>query len=386
MPIYRKSHRFMLTPFAALALVASCASPEPESKVDVPEVKGAVLAADFCDLADEISCAGALGCCADPEFSGIDECVQNSLCADGLGAVLTSQAVADGAVKYDSEAAGEYLRTLASVTSSCGGHPAELARPTFLYGARGVGEDCSPADGDPSNTFSCASGLQCDVKVDPDTKIPVGTCTEISAATPPGAEGAACSSGEDCNSGTCTNGACEADLESQYCINKPLPEAPPSNATPTHLYIDLSGSNSGTTGNITIAYSKSNVYYECTITDTLSDGQEKVCAVSKTGVANGPAAQFFDIEMNSSDGARIDTVCACSEANTSTNKCTSEIECAGTFNKAGTSKPSWCSDASFNVWLWANACKKIWLDSNGNGNCTHFEIDADDDNNITCES
>lgn len=383
----KSHHPSFLTTLAALALaVVACAGSEPESRVDVPEVKGAVLAEDFCDLADQISCAGAVGCCSDPEFSGVDECMQKSLCGDGLGALLVSQAIADGTVVYDAEAAGEYLEQLASATSSCDAHPAELARPTFLYGSRGVGEDCTPADGDPSNAFSCAQGLECDVKFDPNTDAPVGTCVEISAALPPGAAGAACSTGEECKSGSCSNGACDADLETQYCISPPRPEAPPTNATPTHLYIDLNGGSSGTSGNITVTYSDNNQYYRCTITDTLSDGQEKVCAVTSTGTASGDSGKFFDLDMNSNDGARIDTVCACSAANTSTNKCTSEIECAGTFNKAGTSKPGWCADASFNVWLWANACKKIWLDGDGNGSCTSFEIDSDNNNNITCES
>ena len=203
--------------------------------------------------------------------------------------------------------------------------------------------------------------------------------------TAPGAEGEACATGEDCSSGMCSDGVCQADLESLYCVS-PMPQTPPPNAIPTYLYLDLSGSSSGSTGNVTLTYSKNNTYYRCTITDTLSDGQEKVCAVSSTGDISGPDDQFFDIDMTSNDGIRVDTVCACETANPSTNKCTTEIECAGTFNKAGTSKPGWCSDASFNVWLWANACKKIWVDGDGNGSCTSFEIDMDNSNYTTCES
>ncbi|MCA9637712.1 MAG: hypothetical protein KC420_16915, partial [Myxococcales bacterium] len=361
-----------------------CAEPEDDAKVEVLDIEGPVAAADFCGIADSLTCAGALGCCADPEFADVDACIADSLCDQGLGAVLTSDAVAGGELIYDADEAGDYLRAFADSVSRCEPHEMS-ARPTFLRGSRGEGEDCTPVGSDITNTFTCASGLECMITVDAETRERKGTCGPEITAAPPGSAGSACTEGEQCASGVCSDGACTADLESLYCVD-PVRNDPPSNADPTHLYIDLAGSSSGSSGDVTLTYSNNNKYWRCTITDTLSDGQEKVCAVTSTGIAIGPSDQFFDIDMTSNDGIRVDTVCACSAANTSTNKCTSEIECAGTFNKSGTSKPGWCSDASFNVWLWANACKKIWVDGDGNGSCTSFEIDADDNNNTTCES
>lgn len=367
----------------AFATLTGCGKSEDDAKVEVPEVDGAVEAADFCALADQLTCAGALGCCADPEFASVDACVEKSLCENGLGAVLASQALADGEIVYDSAAAGEYLRTLADTVSGCSTHPRSLARPTFLHGSRGEGEDCSPAPGDLTNTFTCAAGLECVITVDAATRQRKGTCGAVSAAPPPGAPGAACAAGEECVSGVCSDGVCTSDLESEYCLSAPV-EAPPPNADPTHLYIDLAGDNSGSSGDITLTYSNNNKFWRCTITDTLSDGQEKVCAVTSTGTATGPSGKFFDISMPGDDGLRVDTVCACSAANTSTNKCTTAVECFGTFNDYG-DKAGWCADSSWNVWLWANACKKVWLDNDGHGKCSHLEIDGSDDNFTTCE-
>ena len=357
------------------------------SLVDVPAIEGDVEAADFCALADEITCAGALGCCEDPEFAGVDACVEQSRCAEGLGLALASDALKNGELIYDAAAAGEFLRQQASSVASCTPQERGLDRPTFLRGSRGVGEDCTPVGDDITNMFTCADGLQCDISIDPDTQARVGTCGPEDLSLPPGAAGTECASSEDCGSGVCTDGACAAELEdeSPFCV-APVSSEPPSNATPTHLYIDLNGTNSGSSGDVTLTYSKSNTFYRCKITDTLSDGQEKVCAVSSTGNATGSSAQFFDVEMSSNDGIRVDTVCACSAANTSTNKCTSAIECAGTFNEWGTDQPGWCSGGSFNFGLWSFACKRFWLDGDGNGNCTHVEIDMDSNNNITCES
>lgn len=377
--------RTLLFPALLLTLAGGCGKPEDDNTVEVVEIKGPVAAAEFCGLADSLTCAGALGCCADPKFADVDACVAESLCASGLGAVLASDAVASGELVYDAEEAGNYLRSFAESVSGCQPHEGSMARPTFLRGSRVEGEDCTPVGDDITNMFTCAADLECLITVDPATRERKGTCAPAISATPPGSAGSACSTGEQCGSGVCKDGACTADLESLYCV-EPARRDPPPNADPTHLYIDLSGDNSGSSGDVTITYSNNNKYWRCTITDTLSDGQEKVCAVTKTGTATGDSGKFFDLDMTSNDGIRVDTVCACSAANTSTNKCTTAIECAGTFNKAGSSKPGWCADASFNVWLWANACGKIWLDGDGNGSCTSFEIDASNNNYTTCES
>lgn len=358
------------------------ANPPPNAIVDVPEIKGAVAAEDFCALADEIHCAGAVGCCsgADVVYADVEECLQESKCSAGLGQVLDSPLVENGEISYDADAAGDYLRQLEKAVSQCAPHPEAIAQPIFLVGKRGENEDCTPTGSDRSSTFACKPGLVCQLSPDPMTGEPVGSCQPKPPAPTEGIAGAACATGEDCISGTCEAGACTADVNQEYCV-RPPEKLPPVNADPTHLYIDLSGSNSGTSGDITLQYLNNGKYWECTITDTLSDGQEKVCAVSATGSVSNSNKEYFIMEMNSSDGAKIDTVCACSAVDG--NKCSTAIECAGTFNDYG-DKAGWCSDSSFNVGLWANACKKVWLDSSGNGSCTKLQVNSYDDNFTYC--
>jgi hypothetical protein len=373
-----------IAPAVVVALAAGCGEAgAPEEKVDVPEIEGAVAAADFCALVDEITCAGAVGCCSNSEIATVEECIQMSSCTNGLGSVLESEAAQSGEVVYDAVKAGDYLRSLADVVAACDHHPDALSRPTFLYGTRAEGEDCTPDGSDLSSTFTCAPGLECAVVLDKTTQTTKGTCATPAAAAAAGGAGAACATGEDCASGSCSEGACAADFESEYCLT-PKDTTPPANADPTHLYIDLAGDNSGSSGDVTLTYSSDNKFWRCTITSTLSDGQEKVCAVTSSGTATGDSGKFFDIEMAGNDGLRVDTVCACSDADISTNKCTTDVECFGTFNDYG-SKADWCSDSSWNTWLWANACSKIWLDGDSHGKCNHFEVDGSDDNFTTCE-
>lgn len=356
----------------------------PDAKVEVPEVPAAVEAMDFCALADEIYCAGAVGCCSGSNvvFTSIDECLAASRCGGGLDGVLDSAQMQGGELSYDAAAAGDYLRAMATAVSQCADHPSSIERPTFLVGTRDVGADCTPQGKDLTNSFTCKPGLRCAESIDPMTNEPKGTCENAPAPAPEGAVGAACSSDEDCAKGSCENGQCGFDVAARYCVPPPK-EIVPSNADPTHLYIDLSGDNSGTSGDISVYYLNGGKYWKCTITDTLSDGQEKVCVVSSTGTVSNSNNEFFIMEMNSSDGARIDTVCACTAADTSTNKCTTAKECAGTFNDYG-DRASWCIGGSFNVGLWANACSTVWLDNDGHGKCTKLQVNSYDSNYTYC--
>lgn len=54
--------------------------------------------------------------------------------------------------------------------------------------------------------------------------------------------------------------------------------------------------------------------------------------------------------MPSIDGARIDTVCAYTAADPSTNEGTTATECAGMFNDYG-DRAGWCKGGRFNVGL-----------------------------------
>lgn len=361
------------------------ANPNPsEAMVDVPEVPASVAAADFCGLADEIYCAGAVGCCSgsDVVFATIDECLAASRCGGGLDGVLAGAQMQAGDLSYDAAAAGDYLREMATAVSECAIHPDSIRKPKFLVGTRDVGADCTPQGKDLTNSFTCKPGLTCVQSIDPDTNDPVATCMDVAPTPREGAPGAACATNEDCSWGTCESGKCGFDEAAQYCVAPP-PEIVPSNADPTHLYLDLTGDDSGTSGDISIYYANGGKYWKCTIADTLSDGQEKVCVVTSTGTVSNSTKEFFQMEMNSSDGARIDTVCACSAANTSTNKCTTAIECAGTFNEYG-ERPSWCIGGDFNIGLWANACKSVWLDNDGHGSCTKIQVNSYDSNYTGC--
>jgi len=361
------------------------ANPMPsEAIVDVPEVPASVGATEFCALADEIYCAGAVGCCSGTNvvFASVDECLAASRCGGGLDVVLSSAQMAGGELSYDAAAASNYLRTMATAVSQCADHPESIERPSFLVGTRDVGADCTPQGKDLTNSFTCKPGLRCVESIDPMTNELVATCMNAPAPTLEGAVGAACSADEDCAKGACENGKCGFDTAARYCVAPPK-EIVPSNADPTHLYIDLAGDNSGTSGDISVYYATGGKYWTCTITDTLSDGQEKVCVVSSTGTVSNSNNEFFQMEMNSSDGARIDTICACSAASTSTNKCTTAVECAGTFNDYG-DRASWCIGGSFNVGLWANACSSVWLDSDGHGSCTKLQVSSYDNNFTGC--
>jgi len=369
---------------AALTLaIAGCGAedadptPLPEPLVEVPSIEGAVAPENFCDLADRIRCAGAVECCSDkPAFASVDACVQESGCQAGFDKLLASPAVADGSLVYDPEAAGDHLRAEASRVSQCADAEAPAPGSAFV-GTRDVDADCSPQGADRSNTLTCKPGLECALSLDAMTGVMTGRCK----AAPPPPDGT-CSSGEDCGSGICEEGRC-APSEAAYCFVGPEEPTPPANADPTHLYIDLGGSNSGTSGDVTIIYANGGKFWQCTITDTLSDGQEKVCTVTTTGTVTNSTNEFFKIEMPSNDGMKLDTVCSCSAANTSTNKCTTAVECAGTFFDPG-DNGSWSEGCSWDPIDWGHYCSHMWLDNDGHGNCTKFQINSYDDNYTFC--
>jgi hypothetical protein len=130
-----------------------------------------------------------------------------------------------------------------------------------------------------------------------------------------------------CGNGLCEGGACAADLAAEYCVG-PRGEAPPSNAVPAKMYVDLVGDNSGSSGDVTLEYGIDGSYYGCTITSTLGDGVEATCTASYKGTISNSNQEFFFMNMNSNDGLRVDTICAYDSGD-------NDIECAGTFNDYG---------------------------------------------------
>jgi hypothetical protein len=356
---------------------------EPAPLVDVPEINGAVAADDFCDLASQIHCAGALGCCSGDEkaFANVEECIQQSSCAKDFGDVLASSLVKGGTLVYDADAAGDHLRALASKVSQCGASTEATSRPTYLIGSREQGADCSPQGGDRTNTLTCKPGLECALTVDIPTGVEKGTC--MSASSPASDVGVACASGEDCSSGVCTAAKCaaEPDTTSEYCAAPPE-ETAPSNATPTKMYIRVHGNdNSGSGGDVTLTYANGGKYYECTITDSLADNAEKTCTITTQGTVTNSNSELFWVAMPGNDGLRIDTICAYGTENGAD----FAIECVGEVFDPGNNN-SWSENCG--AWIpWENGqyCGSFWLDGDGHGNCNEFQINSYNSNYTICD-
>jgi hypothetical protein len=345
---------------AVIAGVAGCGGDEGESnppynEVALPEINGAVAAADFCGVADRIHCAGAVGCCSDEDagYADVDECIQKSSCAEGMGAVLQSSLVADGTLVYAADAAGDYLRGLATTVSQCGTHAEHVSKPTFLIGSRDEGADCSPQGTDRANTFTCKPGLSCDLTFDPKAGTEKGACRVAGPVSP------------------------DDDAGPGYCV-APLEETPPSNATPAKMFIRVKSSdNSGSSGDVTLEYAIGGSYWGCTITDTLGNGEEATCDAYYKGTVTNSNDEYFFITMNSDDGLRVDTICAYDSSD-------NDIECAGDFFDYG-NNDGWSENCGAWVpWDWGYYCGSMWIDGDGHGNCTKFQIHSDNHNYTTC--
>lgn len=354
-------------------------NPAPDSKVEVPTIEGAVAGDKFCDLATQIDCAGAVGCCTDASeaYTSVAECAAESRCADGLGKVLESPLLQDGTITYDAAAAGDYLRAMASRVASCETPAADIAKPIFLVGSRDEGADCSPQGQDQANLFTCKANLQCTLSDDPATGAQVGVCAKIPAAPTNGAVGDTCASEEDCQSGPCASGKCA--LDTSYACNQPEEITVPANTDPTQLYIKTHDSDSaGTTGTVTLKYISGTSEYSCEVTPT-NKNTEYTCTPTKTTLATSGSS--FYISMTSTDGVRISTVCARYQATPSSPW--TAVDCAGTFFDYGTNE-AWSEGCTWDPDVWGFWCSNVWLDNDGHGDCKTLKVNWDNDNYTNC--
>lgn len=368
---------FLLLP-AALTFAVGCGddgSTDPSQPAALPQetsvVQGPVARENFCALFDKIECGAIAKCCtgADLPFASEDACLAASPCQKGLGQVLGSPRVASDEIRYDAEAAGNFLRAREASKASCRPPEEAAAGLSFLIGAVEEGGNCSPKAGDVAAPLACKPGLRCAVDVDTTSGEATGVCTPADALPAVGKLGDACESEEDCSAGSCLEGKCAPPAE--HLCGAPPEKMPPSNATPAKMYVKAySSKNSGTTGDIKVAFATGGKYYECTITDTISDGGSKECTISYTSTDYGSyASAYFRVENSSNDGLQLDTICAKDSSG-------NVIECAGTFLDLGASAT--CNGCSFGY------CGRCWLDADGNGKCKKMTIVSDSDNLISC--
>lgn len=196
--------------------------------VEIPEITGDVSSDDFCALYDQISCAGSLGCCDDSNCADAADCEAGSTCSSDLASVLASESVTSGVVTYDAAAAGDYLRGLASSTSSCDpGKDTSSWIWAVFAGSLSEGSDCSTSDDDLAGPLRCTEGLACDVTVDDEA----GTETYACATAPVsmGSHGDSCVDDEGCDAGSCVDNECVLSVEDVYCADAEDTGAP-SNA------------------------------------------------------------------------------------------------------------------------------------------------------------
>jgi len=154
---------------------------------ELPEVRSAVGLDELCDLATEIHCAGAVGCCeAESPYGSVDECMAAASCEDRLAAIRGSFLFADGIVSYDASAATTLLADLADATSHCGTESPALAFEAVFVGTLSEGEDCSPRDGSGAHLLACAPGLACVLYGDDGPGASLYTCerAEVYTAEP----------------------------------------------------------------------------------------------------------------------------------------------------------------------------------------------------------
>jgi hypothetical protein len=354
----------------AVACSSDPQSPAPvEPLVDVPEVPNSVGVDALCDLAAEVRCAGATGCCGSkPAFGSVEECLAAQLaCAGQLKTITDNALYGAGTVKYDPAAAGAKLREIAESTSNCLVDAPNFDINEFFVGSLAAGADCSPKDQSGVSRLSCAPGLVCNV-VENDSGVATGKCEAVndSAAT----------------NDEFTPAAPVA--EDAYCAAPPE-MIPPDNAdiVPTALSLNSrSGSDSGSTATITLHFiqkGKTTEYF-CSIGGIGSD-TTKICTSPSTRTwSSAPANDLFYVENDSDDGLQVDSVAVCS-AHDGTS-CTSTNFTAGTFDSGNTSmlrnKITWAF-AAFD-----DGYGSFWVDANGSGDCTMAKINFNDDNTVTC--
>ncbi len=361
----------------ALLLAPACADPDAgaqAAKVEVPEIEGAVAAADFCDLYAQIQCAASSGCCADAPYASAEACLAAQPCAQ-VSALLGSPLVADGTVVYDAAAAGDFLRSMAGSAAACGDSSDLYAGLDFMVGTRDEGVTCDDAAGDLAAPLSCKPGLQCVAAAD----IAKGAVCGAALTSAYRPTGAACADDDECANGPCEAGKCTVDSEALLC-GAPPAQTPPSNATIAKLKLEVhSRSNSGSSASPVRMYFYETIFatdidesdkvqpYTCEITGGMSTGKSYTCNVTKgslVDVDSVPLSGYssFRISHSSGDGLRVGRVCTLDSNN-------NEIKCRTTFwDVFG----QWCGNCS------GGFCDWCMIDNDGNGNCDDIIIDPDD--------
>lgn len=346
------------------------AAPDAISKVDVPTIEGAVARETFCDLYNQIECAGSLGCCSGGHeiYASMDDCLASArTCVDALQPALDSALVADGSVVYDPDAAGDYLRAFADSTSVCGASAALPLGVPFLSGTRASGEDCKSAGGDPGPLYSCKSGLECKLISDEATGATTATCAPASGGAPMGDYGDACASDEECRNGPCEGGKCGVN-PLLYCELAPV-KSPPSNTAPATLSLNSADAdNAGTSGAITLKYrTGGGNQYSCTIAGGIGRNETKTCTPTQGSDASSGQESLY-VSTSSDDGLLVDSVCALDSSG-------GQIECAGTFLTPNLNYCTKCSGLS---------CGRCWVDGDSHGSCSTLKILVNDLNQLVC--
>lgn len=346
---------------------AACGGDEASSKVAVPEINGAVALEDFCDLFEQIQCAGADGCCSDTQkaYASVDACLAASSCAERLADFSASKPAVEGALVYDPEAAGDYLRSFAASTAACGASEDLPTHLSYFVGTRVEGADCTPDATSAANTLTCKPGLGCILAADAK-----GTCMPVTSDLGAGAEGDACETEDDCAHGDCVDGACALEPAVLFCEAPPA-MTPPSNATVDNLYIKTADSkNAGTTANITLTYDDgAGNTYTCTITGGIGRNAAKTCTPTASVSSDKPGYNSITIEQTSTDGLRMGTVCARDAAS-------AQIYCAGSFHDPAS---KYCTDWD----IWDQNYGSCYIDADDNGNCKKLKV-YKDWNYVTC--
>lgn len=399
---------------ASLALVftlAGCSSSDSEPvsggtpaeapRVQIEAIEGEVAQADFCGQFRKIQCAASAGCCGRADLtSGSEEaCLAATSCP-----LEGSAAVQSGALTYDPAGAGDFLRTLIESASFCA-LPSDRVRLSFLRGTRGEGEDCSPAGGDTELMRSCAPGLACALSTsktgetkgtcaqgsEPEAQAADGQACEDGTTCQSGrcadgvcakrlADGVTCSAGDECLSGLCTDGSAEPTCGSGACkctpagdryCNAPTPEAP-SNADWTHpkrLCVRAdTAKNSGTDGEIILAWEYDGWYWGCTLPNGVETGEKECCTANKVYGGFSTTNKWFHLQSKSTDGLKFDKVYVETDTDTWSE---------GTWNH---NLPKGDCDGC----VFGQDCNTCWADSDDHGKCTNWLINMKA-RNLVCE-
>ena len=364
--------------FASLALLSGCGGAvEGDNSVEVPEVRAAVELDELCELANELRCAGAMGCCeADAPFGSIEACLaSSSSCEATIAEITTSDLYLDGTLSYDAELAATALQAAADATSECGSAAAMPELDTFFVGRRGEGEDCSPQVKGDTHLLSCAPGLHCAIEEDlEDVEGVHGSCEPVEIQVP------ALVDDEDAD---------HEGSDELYCAGLEQPAAPSNASVPEGLSIrvwDDSGA-AGTNNTVYLHFINKNTTteYYCTITGGLDPDEEKVCTNIQTRTYNGtPSNNLFWVETNGNDGLKVDSFAVCTSLKNNDTKCDGTAFTTGTFDNGTTSMLS-----SKKVWafgMFDDGYDAFWVDGSGNGSCSGAKINLSDDNTVTCGS